>query len=149
MGVCGKKTCSHLLDSSSSALSSGHGFVLGLSGRGLSLTISPVSRSVQVLPAAFDTEPAWQGLALTDSGTEADGAGEAEGVASGPEVTRPSDMGVTTILRDDSPSTPPVRLTLLVPPTPLPSRFMGLQLQQSARRLSGYSSLLSLLRGTM
>src|SRR5215208_3368578 len=51
---------------------SGHGLVSGLLGRGVSLTISPVCRSVQVLPAAFCIEPAGQGLALADPEAEAD-----------------------------------------------------------------------------
>ena len=45
-GICSHRPCSFI------AHISGHGFVSGLLGRGVSLTISPVSRSVQVCPRA-------------------------------------------------------------------------------------------------
>src|SRR5215213_1708244 len=60
---------------------SGHGLVSGFSGRGVSFTISPVCRSVQVLPAAFCIEPAGQGLALADPEAEADDSRETEAEA--------------------------------------------------------------------
>jgi hypothetical protein len=52
-----------------------------LLGRGVSLTISPVCRSVQVLPAAFCIEPGGQGLALADPEAEADDSRETEAAA--------------------------------------------------------------------
>ena len=98
---------------------SGQGFVLGFSGRGVSLTISPVSRSVQVLPAAFCIEPSGQGLALADPEAEAD----AEDVTSGPEVTRPQSTSKVSkmccmALRSAS-------LTILAPNTTTHSRPSG------------------------
>jgi hypothetical protein len=86
---------------------SGHGFVLGFSGRGVSLTISPVSRSVQVLPAAFCTEPGGQPPALADPEADADASVEEAARSSATEAEGEADsvgVGQTVSVRRRQPA---------------------------------------------